>query len=272
MRNPFTIRNRMILAVIAVALSSVVATSQSTNNPSNGGLTVGTSAITGGTDTRILRNNAGVLGEYTISGTGTAVCMTISCVMTTPSLGVASAAALNLSGNISTPAWTTSGIRYTSTTATLTDTSSSGTVAAARTNSFGGETVAASSATTYTNYYGSYFVAPVAGTNVTLTNKPALGADSIQVAAGTTAAPSLIFGTGTTDGFYSPVPDKWRGLRARLPSLITYLLSLECRLMLQFDLAALRMSLPGLKTPAYHAMPLALFSLVRERQTLAAAR
>jgi len=35
------------------------------------GITVGTTTITGGTDTRVLYNNAGVVGEYTTTGTGT---------------------------------------------------------------------------------------------------------------------------------------------------------------------------------------------------------
>lgn len=39
------------------------------------GLTVGTTAIASGTTTRILYDNAGVLGEYTISGSGTVVAM-----------------------------------------------------------------------------------------------------------------------------------------------------------------------------------------------------
>ena len=38
-------------------------------------------------------------------------------------------------------------------------------------------------ATTYTNYFNTYFNAPAAGTNVTITNKLALGADSINAAA-----------------------------------------------------------------------------------------
>lgn len=45
--------------------------------PAGGGLTVGTSTITSGTNTRILYNNSGVLGEYTISGSGN-VAMTAS--------------------------------------------------------------------------------------------------------------------------------------------------------------------------------------------------
>jgi len=45
---------------------------------SGGGLTVGTTAIASGTTTRILYDNAGTLGEYTITGTGTVVAMATS--------------------------------------------------------------------------------------------------------------------------------------------------------------------------------------------------
>jgi hypothetical protein len=57
------------------------------------GITVGTTTITSGTNTRILYNNAGVVGEYTISGSGN-VAMTTSPVFTTPNLGTPSAATL----------------------------------------------------------------------------------------------------------------------------------------------------------------------------------
>jgi len=57
------------------------------------GLTVGASTIASGTTTRVLYDNAGVLGEYVISGTGS-VCMTTSCAMTTPNLGIPSAVTL----------------------------------------------------------------------------------------------------------------------------------------------------------------------------------
>lgn len=50
------------------------------------GITIGTTTITSGTNTRVLFDNAGVVGEYTISGSGN-VCMTTSCTMTTPVLG-----------------------------------------------------------------------------------------------------------------------------------------------------------------------------------------
>ncbi len=49
-------------------------------------LVVGSTAITSGTTTRILYDNAGTLGEYVISGTGN-VAMTTSPVFTTPILG-----------------------------------------------------------------------------------------------------------------------------------------------------------------------------------------
>lgn len=40
-----------------------------------GGITIGTTTITSGTSTRILYNNAGVVGEYTLTGTGAVVAM-----------------------------------------------------------------------------------------------------------------------------------------------------------------------------------------------------
>jgi hypothetical protein len=85
-----------------------------------------------------------------------------------------------ISGNISSAAWTTGGIRIKGTPGTLTDTTSSGTVVAAYTDVMGGNTIAASAATTFTNYVSFYLKEPVAGTNVTLTNKWALGADSAR--------------------------------------------------------------------------------------------
>lgn len=57
-------------------------------------ITVGVTTVTGGTDTRVLFDNAGVLGEYAISGTGS-VAMTNSPTFVTPVLGVASATSIN---------------------------------------------------------------------------------------------------------------------------------------------------------------------------------
>mgnify|MGYP006359671005 CR=1 FL=1 len=55
-----------------------------------GGLTVGTTTITSGTNTKVLYNNSGVVGEYTVSGSGN-VAMTTSPAFTTPDLGTPSA-------------------------------------------------------------------------------------------------------------------------------------------------------------------------------------
>jgi hypothetical protein len=56
-------------------------------------MTVGTTPIASGTTTRVLYDNAGILGEYTISGTGS-VAMTTSPTFVTPALGTPSAGVL----------------------------------------------------------------------------------------------------------------------------------------------------------------------------------
>lgn len=64
-------------------------------------MTVGTTAIGSGTNTKVLFDNSGVLGEYTISGSGN-VAMTTSPTFVTPSLGTpASGVATNLTGTAS---------------------------------------------------------------------------------------------------------------------------------------------------------------------------
>lgn len=60
-----------------------------------GGITVGTTTITGGTTTKVLFNNAGVVGEYTITGTGN-VAMSASPTFT----GTVAGAAFTASGTI----------------------------------------------------------------------------------------------------------------------------------------------------------------------------
>lgn len=88
---------------------------------------------------------------------------------------------ITFGGNRTAAAWTTNGIGLIQNAASFTDSSSSGTVAAAYTNLFGVSTILASSSTTYTNYYGTYFKDPVASTNVTMTKKWAAGFDSAKV-------------------------------------------------------------------------------------------
>jgi hypothetical protein len=89
--------------------------------------------------------------------------------------GVISCTSFGLSGNISAAAWTRSGIRYKNAAATVTDTTSSGTVGEAYTNVWPATTIAASNSTTFTRYYANYFAAPVAGTNVTITDAFTVG-------------------------------------------------------------------------------------------------
>jgi len=104
---------------------------------------------------------------------------------------------LSLTGNISAAAWTTTGIKLKGGGSTLTDTSSSGTVAAAVTNALGGNTIAASSATTFSDYFSTYISDPIAGTNVTLTNKWSLGLEGKIKAAGGTMTGALTIASGT---------------------------------------------------------------------------
>lgn len=185
-------------------------------------LDIGTTAITGGTTTRVLFNNGNFLGE--------ASSLTISA--TTNKVNVVSAP-FGLSGNISSAAWTTSGIRYQNTAATITDTSSSGTVATAYTDLFGGNTIAASNSTTFTNYYTMFIQQPTAGSNVTFTNRWAIGTNgnvniggsltlgtALSVANGGTGLTSLTagyvpFGAGTS-AFGNSANLFWDNTNARL--------------------------------------------------------
>lgn len=77
---------------------------------------------------------------------------------------------LHIAGNMSAPAWTTNGIVIRTDSATYTDTTSSGTVAVGTTYNLGASTIAASSATTFTNYANLTVAPAAAGTNVTITN------------------------------------------------------------------------------------------------------
>ena len=104
------------------------------------------------------------------------------------------------SGAISSSAWTTGGIRVVYGAATVTDTSSSGTVAAVYGDAHKAITFASSSLVTYTNAYGCYFENPVQGTNASLTNIWAVGADSLKVNGAITAT-SLNLGQNTLSNY-----------------------------------------------------------------------
>src|ERR1035438_1379691 len=103
--------------------------------PSGTGIAVVTSGTSWGT-------------TLTTTGSGTVVALASDSTFTTGA--TFSSAPITIGGNISSPAWLGTGIRIKESPVTLTDTSSSGPVAAAFTDVFGGDTISASSPTTYT--------------------------------------------------------------------------------------------------------------------------
>ncbi len=148
---------------------------------SSGGLTIGSTAITGGGEPAdavqrqwragereqlYLEQSAGFLG-----------------------LGTATASAqFHSGGTLSAAAWTTNGIAHRQDAATYTDTSSTGAVASELCERIGGPTLAASAgAATYTDAATMYIAGPpLAGTNVTITNPATLVVGSGNVGIGTT--------------------------------------------------------------------------------------
>lgn len=77
---------------------------------------------------------------------------------------------LHMAGNISAAAWGASGIKIRQPAATITDTTSSGTVAANYMNTFGAHLLAATNVTTYSSVITAFFQSAVESTNVTITN------------------------------------------------------------------------------------------------------
>lgn len=164
-------------------------------------LTVGSTLVGGGTANGLLWRNAGVLaaGAATLVG-GTALAglatLAVAGALATGTV-LTALGGVNIGASASAAAWTTSGVGLVQNAASYTDTSSTGTVATAYTNLIGASTVLASSATTFTSYYGTYFKAPVASTNVTFTNKSALGADTVSIGGAAQGTDALAV-TGTT--------------------------------------------------------------------------
>lgn len=140
-------------------------------------------------------NLAALVTDETGSGSlvfGTSPTFTTN--ITTPSIIV--------NGNISSASWTTSGIKYKESAITLTNTTSSGTVANTYTNVYGGDTVVSNSATTYTNYYSAFFKKSVNGSGSTFTNNYAIGTDGNINITNSTSIPYLYVTSGTNTMFF----------------------------------------------------------------------
>lgn len=204
-------------------------------NISGNAVTVTTNANLTGHVTSV--GNAAVLGSFTKSQLNTAILDGNGVYVGDPlngTLGAATPAAatvtqLTLQSNISSAAWTTNGLRIRGVAATLTDTTSSGTVAVAYTDVFGGGTIAASTATTFSDYITAFFREATSGANVGFTRKWALGAESarfgtsnqvtidaagvlsmaatLNLTAGTAALPALIPVGDTNTGAWFPAAD-----------------------------------------------------------------
>jgi hypothetical protein len=143
--------------------------------------------------------------EFLTSPTGTVVPVEVARLESATGLTMAGSnpvntARVNLAGNVSAAAWTTAGVGLFTTARTLTDTSSSGTVATAYTNVLGGNTIAASSSTTFTDYATMFFGDPTAGTNVTITNALSLvTAGATRIGGSIRAASVDLAGTQAAD-------------------------------------------------------------------------
>lgn len=188
-----TVQGSLVLANTAAGAYS---TTVKSSNSASAAWTL-TLPTTAGTNTYVLTTDGNGVTSWAAQSSGGC---TNNCTFTGTT--TVSAGSFVLSGNISAAAWTTNGIRYANATATLTDTSSSGTVAKAYTNLWPGSTIAASNTTVFTNYIGSYFSLPVASTNVTFTSTYALGADSLYIYKASTGHAIYMEGSSKDTSFY----------------------------------------------------------------------
>ena len=139
-----------------------------------GTLTVGTTATSGGAAGQIMFDTGSVLSESS----------SLTFNSTSRLLTVGGPAKFSAGTSNSYPAWSINGVNHIVSAATFTDTTTaaSGTVTTAYMNLFGAQTYAATNTSVLVSaLYGTYFTAPAAGTNVTATNKYAVGADSMSI-------------------------------------------------------------------------------------------
>lgn len=156
-----------------------------------GGLTIGTTTITSGTTTRILYDNAGTLGEYTITGTGTVVAMQAGPTFT----GTLAAAAITASGVIT----------QTSASATAFESGpNGGTNPVLRLVNSTASQADGVSITGLAAGGGVTFTALSSGSNAPITLTPK-GTGGVLIGDGTAANPALAFASATGTGIWQNV-------------------------------------------------------------------
>jgi len=192
-----------------------------------GGITIGTTTITSGTNTRVLFNNSGVVGEYTVTGTGNAVLSASPTLTgrisaadglfaTSVTTGTGATAGLQVTANSLT---TGNGVEISSTSATsgnLVSIASTSTAAASSTLTGLRVAMSGANGTTAQTVTGATISVTntnaTSGTNIGLT-LTASGATTANrainvtagqsiVADGTLAAPGIGFSGSTNSGFY----------------------------------------------------------------------
>lgn len=174
--------------------------------PAAGAITVGTTVISSGTTTRILYDNAGVVGEYTLTGTGTVVAMATSPAFTTPNIGAATATSVNgLTITSSTGVLTITNGKTLAATHSLTLSGTDSTVMTFPTTS---KTIAANDGSNWTLASQAIGDLAVASSTTAYARLAAVAAGQVLISAGTGTAPAwsaapavttLELGAGQTD-------------------------------------------------------------------------
>ncbi len=199
-----------VATALGTAVSGTGAICLASGSACSGGATnidVGTSTISSGTTTRILYDNGGLVGEYTLTGTGTVVAMATSPSFTTPALGTPTA--LVCTSCTGTATGLTSGITNALKSATTTVDVSAATAPTS------GQVLTATAGTTATwqtpsggspSPYGYNFVAIVnanwttigaGGTRTNTTNNGPSGGPTIALASATGGSGSIYGVTAT---------------------------------------------------------------------------
>jgi len=178
-----------------------------------GGLTIGTSTITSGTNTRVLYNNSGILGEYTVSGSGN-VAMTTSPTFTTPILGTPTSGTLtNTTGYLFNNLAAATGTNTINNAANAQEwqwntlaagtgllLSSSSTAAASNTNTLFRVNQTGANATSTQTTYGGYFSNKKTGTSSTNVGLYAEASGGTTNEAIRTNGGIIVTGSGLTTG------------------------------------------------------------------------